>query len=129
MYTNLSVILSGPIGYGVGAIAGGHQWRWYFIILGSISLVYSVILGLFLPDSPPRAKCVTEREKAITVDRLRADQLGIENKKFKREQMLEAFRDPKTWLMFAFNIFASIPNSGLTSKSRHITPCHTGLVS
>ncbi|KAI0017114.1 MFS general substrate transporter [Xylariomycetidae sp. FL0641] len=115
MYTNLSVILSGPIGYGVGAIAGGEQWRWYFIILGSISLVYSVILGIFLPDNLPRAKFLGEREKAITVERLRGDQTGIENKTFKREQMVEAFKDPKTWLMFAFNIFVSIPNGGLSN--------------
>ncbi|CAJ2509251.1 Uu.00g142770.m01.CDS01 [Anthostomella pinea] len=115
MYTNLSVILSGPIGYGIGAISGDGKWRWYFIILGSISLVYSVVLGIFLPDNLPRAKFLNEREKAITVERLRGDQTGIENKMFKREQMIEAFTDPKTWLMFAFNIFCSIPNGGLSN--------------
>ncbi|KAI4591454.1 hypothetical protein KJ359_001026 [Pestalotiopsis sp. 9143b] len=115
MYTNLSVFLSGPIGYGVGTISGGSQWRWYFIIFGSISLVWSVVLGVFLPDNPARAKFVTEREKAMTVERLRANQAGIENKTFKREQVAEAFADPKTWLMFAFNIFCSIPNGALTN--------------
>ncbi|KAI1849649.1 hypothetical protein JX266_004598 [Neoarthrinium moseri] len=115
MYTNLSVFLSGPVGYGVGAIAGGSQWRWYFVILGSISLVWSMILGIFLPDNLARAKFVTEREKAITVERLRANQTGIENKTFKKDQVVEAFKDPKTWLMFAFNIFCSIPNGALTN--------------
>ncbi|KAI1333755.1 putative allantoate permease [Xylariaceae sp. FL0016] len=115
MYTNLSVILSGPIGYGIGAVAGGHQWRWYFITLGSMSMVWAVVLGIFLPDNLPRAKFLNKREKAITVERLRADQTGIENKTFKKEQMIEAFKDPKTWLMFAFNIFVSIPNGGLTN--------------
>lgn len=76
-----------------------------------------MVLGIFLPDNLKRAKFVTEREKAITVERLRADQTGIENKTFKKEQMIEAFTDPKTWLMFAFNIFCSIPNGGLTSKN------------
>ncbi|KAK9420002.1 hypothetical protein SUNI508_06761 [Seiridium unicorne] len=115
MYTNLSVFVSGPIGYGVGAIAGGSQWRWYFIILGSVSLVWSVILGIFLPDNLTRAKFIGEREKAITVERLRADQTGIENKTFKKDQVIEAFTDPKTWLMFAFNVFCSIPNGALTN--------------
>ncbi|KAH8651416.1 MFS general substrate transporter [Xylariales sp. PMI_506] len=115
MYTNLSVILSGPIGYGIGAISGGHQWKYYFIVLGSISLVWSLVLFTFLPDNLKRAKFINEREKAITVERLRPDQTGIENKTFKREQMVEAFTDPKTWLMFAFNIFCSIPNGGLTN--------------
>lgn len=80
--------------------------------------MWSVVLGIFLPDNLARAKFVTEREKAITVERLRANQAGIENKTFKKEQVVEAFTDPKTWLMFAFNIFCSIPNGALTSMSK-----------
>ncbi|KAF2166005.1 hypothetical protein M409DRAFT_66912 [Zasmidium cellare ATCC 36951] len=116
MYTNWStIILIGPIGYAVGSIAGGHQWRWWFIILGSISIVWSCVIGLFLPDNVVRAKFIGEREKAIAVERVRGDQLGMENKTFKREQVVEALLDPKTWLMFFFNIFVSIPNGGLTN--------------
>lgn len=66
---------------------------------------------------------MTEREKAITVERLRADQTGIENKTFKKDQVYEALTDPKTWLMFFFNVFVSIPNGGLTSKSSGRTWC------
>lgn len=116
MYTNWStIILIGPIGYGVGAIAGGHQWRWWFIVLGAISIVWSVIVGVFLPDNVVRAGFIGEREKAIAVERVRADQTGMENKTWKREQVVEALLDPKTWLMFLFNIFVSIPNGGLTN--------------
>jgi hypothetical protein len=35
--------------------------------------------------------------------------------KFKKEQMIEAFLDPKTWLMFLFHIWISIPNGGMTN--------------
>jgi hypothetical protein len=73
------------------------------------------IVGLFLPDNPVKAKFISERQKAIVIDRLRADQTGVENKKFKKEQMIEAFLDPKTWLMFLFNVWISIPNCGLTN--------------
>lgn len=117
MYTNWStIVLIGPIGYGVGSIAGGHQWRWWFITLGAISIVWSFVVGSFLPDNVVRAQFIGEREKAIAVERVRADQTGMENKTFKREQMREAFLDPKTWLMFLFNVFVSIPNGGLTSE-------------
>lgn len=30
--------------------------------------------------------------------------------------MIEDFMDPKTWLMFLFNIWISIPNGGLTKR-------------
>lgn len=84
--------------------------------MGAISVCWACVVGLFLPDNVVRAKFIGEREKAIAVERVRKDQLGMENKTFKREQMVEALLDVKTWLMFLFNIFVSIPNGGLTSK-------------
>lgn len=121
MYTGLSVLFTGPIGYAIGFIDGDEKWRWFFWITGIMTLVWAVVVGTFLPDSPVKAKFITEREKAIAIDRVRADQTGIENKTFKKEQMLEAFKDPKTWLMFFFNIWISIPNGGLTNVC-HIQP-------
>ena len=82
-----------------------------------MTIAWGFLIGCVLPDSPVKAKFISEREKAIHIERMRADQTGIENKTFKREQMMEAFRDPKTWLMFMFNIFISIPNGGLTNFS------------
>lgn len=115
MYTGLSVCFTGPIGWGIGFLAGEHQWRAMFWITGAMTIVWACVVGLFLPDNPVKAKFVTERQKAIVIDRLRADQTGVENKSFKKEQMIEAFTDPKTWLMFLFNIWISIPNGGLTN--------------
>jgi MFS family permease len=115
MYTGLSVCFTGPIGYGIGFITGQHAWRSMFWICGAMTVVWAVVVGVFLPDNPVNAKFITERQKAIVVEKMRADQTGIENKTFKREQMIEALLDPKTWLMFLFNIWISIPNGGMTN--------------
>ncbi len=40
----------------------------------------------------------------------------MENKTWKKDQFIEALLDPKTWLMFFFNVFVSIPNGALTSE-------------
>jgi hypothetical protein len=82
-----------------------------------MSITWAIIVGIFLPDNPIAAKFISEREKAIAVDRVRNDQTGIENKTFKKEQMIEAFLDVKTWLMFFFVVFIAIPNGGLTNVS------------
>lgn len=82
-----------------------------------MTIVWAFIMGRYLPDSPVKAKFVTERQKAIVIERLRMDSTGVENKKFKKEQVIEAFLDPKTWLMFFFNIVISIPNGGLTNSA------------
>lgn len=116
MITGLSVCFTGPIGWGIGFINdAGHQWRYMFWITGAMTIVWAGIIGLFLPDSPIKAKFLTPREKAIIVDRMRVDQTGIENKRFNKHQLVEAFEDPKTWLLFFFNLFINIPNGGLTS--------------
>ncbi|KAE8444474.1 hypothetical protein EG329_000458 [Mollisiaceae sp. DMI_Dod_QoI] len=117
MYTGLSVCFTGPIGYGIGFIASADKWRYFFWITGAMTCVWAFIVLIFLPDNPVKAKFITERQKAISIDRVRADQTGIENKTFKKEQMIETFLDPKTWLMFFFNVWISIPNGGLTNFS------------
>ena len=80
-----------------------------------MTIVWACVIGLLLPDNPVKAKFVSEREKAIVIDKIRGDQTGVENKTFKKDQMIEAFLDPKTWLMFFLHIFISIPNGGLTN--------------
>lgn len=120
MYTGLSVCFTGPIGYAIGFISGPNEWRYFFWITGAMTCVWAIIMGIFTPDNPVKAKFVTERQKAITIDRIRADQTGVESKVFKKEQMIEAFMDPKTWLIFLFNIWVSIPNGGLTNVSTGI---------
>lgn len=117
MYTGLSVLFTGPIGWAIGFLDGEHRWRAMFWITGAVTVVWACVVGALLPDSPVTAKFVTEREKAIVVDRLRADQTGVENKRFKREQLAEALADPKTWLMVFFHLVISIPNGGLTNFS------------
>jgi ACS family allantoate permease-like MFS transporter len=44
----------------------------------------------------------------IAVSRLKVNQSGVENKHFKRAQMVEALKDPKTWLFFFFAGFSCV---------------------
>src|SRR2546429_2084493 len=53
-----------------------------------------------LPDSPVTAKGLSTQEKRIMVDRLRANQTGVENKHLKPYQVKEAFMDYKLYLFF-----------------------------
>ncbi|KAI8290531.1 putative transporter [Colletotrichum sp. SAR11_57] len=113
-YTGLATIITGTLGWAVGFLPT-HAWPSFFYITGAISILYGALVGVFLPDNPVRAKFITPRERFVAVERLRADQLGIENKTFSPPQLRETLRDPKTWLMFLFNIWVSIPNGGLTN--------------
>lgn len=59
-----------------------------------ISFIASIITWFFLPDSPTRARFLTEDEKRKYVERVRRNDQGIKQKVFKRHQAIEALKDP-----------------------------------
>lgn len=60
-----------------------------------------------------RAKCFSEDDKKLLVERVRDNQTGIQNKTFRREQMIEALKDPQTWCFGLIQILTTLPTSGL----------------
>lgn len=64
-----------------------------------------------IPNSPTSAWWLSERQRVIAVLRLRDERTGMENKVFKKSQLLEAVRDYKTWIVLLFNICLNVPSS------------------
>lgn len=71
-----------------------------FMFCGLLTVTYSVFVFFFMPDSPMEAKFLTEREKVIAVERLRANQMGIISRQWRWDHVLETFLDPKTYMWF-----------------------------
>lgn len=65
-----------------------------------------------LPDSPTTTWWLSDREKVIAVRRTQSNHSGMESKKFKMYQVVEAFTDPKTYLVFLINFCLNVPNGG-----------------
>lgn len=86
-----------------------------FLIFGAVSLVTGIFALWLLPDLPSTAKFLTEKERAIAVERVAINRQGVKNQQFKWYQVSQAARDPKTWLLFIMAIGAQVPNSALTS--------------
>ena len=70
---------------------------------------------LRLPDSPTNAKFLTDTEREIAIERMRANQTGFKNTKIDRSQIAEAFLDIKTWLLVVLILASNIPNGGFTT--------------
>jgi hypothetical protein len=117
----LRQIFNGIVSFGVYHLpeTGIHPWRVYMIICGLITFVVSICFWFFIPDSPMSAYFLTQEEKIVAIERLRAHSTGVENKHWKREQFIEAITDWKPW---AFAIFAAIDNlpNSLTNQSAMI---------
>ncbi|KAF4455576.1 hypothetical protein F53441_2100 [Fusarium austroafricanum] len=112
----MGYIIAGIASFGIGHVKSSlTSWRVLFIIWGSITVAWGIILTFFLPGAPMRAKFLTPDEKARVVSRVKDNGTGIENKHFKMAQFWEAMFDLKTWLLFLFALTSNSPNGGLSA--------------
>jgi len=114
-----SSVINGLIGYGIGFIPAGSgsllSWRWLFIVLGGVTVIWGTFVFFYLPDNPGNARWLTTREKALVVRRVQQNQTGIENKVWKWYQVRECLLDYRTWILFFYIIGVTIPNGGLNT--------------
>ncbi|OSS48174.1 hypothetical protein B5807_07726 [Epicoccum nigrum] len=110
-------ILGSLLSYGLGHIQSDrlHSYQIIFLFCGLVSVVVSIAVYLFMPDSPMEAKFLNENEKLIAVERLRMNQMGVASRVWKWDHVLEAFMDVKTWLWFSMLTAVSIPSGGITT--------------
>lgn len=73
-----------------------HSWQALFIAYGCGSVLWGIFVLCYMPDSPMRAKCFSEEDKKLMVERVRQNQTGLQNKVFRKEQVFEAFQDPQS---------------------------------
>ncbi|KAI0059519.1 MFS general substrate transporter [Artomyces pyxidatus] len=90
---------------------GFEPWKWLMIITGFFTLLTAIAFFFLFPDSPTSAWFLTADERAKAVQRIKENQTGVENKRFKKEQMIEAIMDPKTWLFALFSALYNVPSS------------------
>jgi len=135
LMNGVAIVMLGLIAYGTLHIKSTHfmPWQWLMIIFGLITLIVSVLFWFFFPDSPTNAYFLTPEERIIAVERIKINQAGVENKHFKKEQLIECLMDPKTWLFFFFAAISNVTNS--LSNQRQIivagfgfTPIQTTLI-
>lgn len=120
---NLSTsVVGGGVAYGVTFFQGSIEpWKLLYLILGALAIICGVLVVIFLPDSPITAKFLSEEEKVAALERVRLDQGGTHNKHIKKYQIVETFKDIRTWIMFIIIMCIGIPNGGNSAFSNIIT--------
>jgi MFS family permease len=117
------------LGTGTGTIVGalasfGFQhytgtsfksWQIMFLVFGLITIAVGICVVLFLPDNPMSCKWLSNEEKMWAIERLRANQTGIENKHFKIPQMVECLKDPHTWMVSLITVASNVSNGAVSS--------------
>lgn len=106
------------LAYGIGHITGGlNPWRYIFIILGALTVVWGVLFFLFVPDSPSRVSWLTEEEKVIAVQRVIENKTGTKSRRFVKSQVIEAATDPKIILLGLISFVNAVASGGLSFGS------------
>ncbi|OJJ36668.1 hypothetical protein ASPWEDRAFT_38276 [Aspergillus wentii DTO 134E9] len=105
------------ITYGIGHIQSSifEAYQIIFLFFGLITVAFSSVVLLFMPDSPVRAKFLNEEDKLVAIERLRMNQQGIENHQWKWDHVKEACLDLKSWFWFALMFSVSIPSGGIST--------------
>ncbi|KAH6646147.1 major facilitator superfamily domain-containing protein [Truncatella angustata] len=113
--TGVQLMIGGIIAWGTSHYNGGaiKSWQLLFLVLGGTTCLWAVFIGWWLPDSPMKAKCFNEDEKRLMIERVRVNETGIQNREWKRYQMIETLRDPLVWCYVMLNITSTLVIGGL----------------
>ncbi|KII94788.1 hypothetical protein PLICRDRAFT_47802 [Plicaturopsis crispa FD-325 SS-3] len=118
----LTQVFGGFVAYGISFYEGKAlaPWKIIYILLGGLAIVVGICVVIWLPDSPVHARMLSKEERIAALERVRDDQGGTENRIFKREQVVEALLDVRTWLIVLTTMLTSIPNGALSNFSNII---------
>lgn len=96
-------ILGGAISYGFQHVAPGSSglagWRIMFLVLGCATVAIGIATLLFIPDTPMQARWLSDEEKVVLLRHVSVNRTGIQSRTFRAGQIVEALRDPQTYLM------------------------------
>ncbi|KAJ6131193.1 hypothetical protein N7523_001653 [Penicillium sp. IBT 18751x] len=113
---SLSLIIGNLIAVGILQIHSRlYAWQWLFIIFGLVTFLWGIVMLFRLPDSPVDAKFLTDEERMIAIERLKANKTGFKTNQIDRSQIVEAFTDIKTWILAVLILASNIPNGGFTT--------------
>ncbi|KAM0541952.1 hypothetical protein ACHAPJ_013014 [Fusarium lateritium] len=102
------------ISFGIAHITAFPAWKVLFILYGLLTFLWGILMIMVIPDSPSKARFLTERERAIAISRVSFKQLDGDNK-YDFSQVREAFKDPGTYLIPAYAFLSCMGNGALTN--------------
>lgn len=115
--TGIFTIFSGVINYAIGHAHGAlAPWKYMYLVAGSITIVWSLVVLAVLPDGPATShRWFNDAERAILAQRMRGSGAGADVRDIKMAQIFEALRDTKVWLMGAMGAAIYVCNGGVTA--------------
>ncbi|KAK1689894.1 putative pantothenate transporter [Colletotrichum godetiae] len=113
---NLSGIFSGILAFAFDTVSGSRGlsgWQWLFLVEGLVTLVLGTAVYFLLPDFPPTAKWLTEKEKAFIQARLPPNAPRAEEMNFNFSEIVDSLKDRRLWLFTLIWATFTVGTSGV----------------
>ncbi|KPI34296.1 putative transporter [Cyphellophora attinorum] len=112
-----SSILGALLAYGAGHAEGLiiPNWKLIYLIVGCMTIVWGVVISLYLPDGPHNAKMLSDYEKIVAVWRISKNKVGLKHKEMRWYQVREAATDPRVWLIWLMGAAVGVLNGGVVN--------------
>ncbi|KAF7185291.1 putative transporter [Pseudocercospora fuligena] len=110
-------IFGSLLSYGLAHIQSQtlRPFQTIFLFCGLLTVAFSFVVFIWLPDSPMQARFLKGDDKLLAVERLRMNQMGISSGVWRWDHVTEVFLDLKTWIWFCLLTAVSIPSGGITT--------------
>ncbi|HKR28766.1 MAG TPA: MFS transporter, partial [Acidobacteriaceae bacterium] len=99
-------------------------WQWLLLAEALPAVAMSAVFLLGLPDSPAKAEWLTEPERGWILRRLAEEP---KRSAHKGDDLAQAFRDPRVWLLGGFNFFLLMATYGYTFSAPQLVKQVTAL--
>ncbi|KAL0931314.1 pantothenate transporter [Colletotrichum truncatum] len=112
---NLSGVFSGILAFAFDTVSGSRGlsgWQ-LFLVEGLITIVLGTIVYFFLPDFPPTAKWLSDKEKAFIQARLPPNAPRAEEMNFKWSEIVDSLKDRRLWLFTLIWATFTVGTSGV----------------
>lgn len=96
-------------------------WQIFYLVMGVITLGFGLLVAIFVPDSPVKCKFLTQDEKLVVLENIKANHTGTETYTFKWSQVKELFiHDKHTYVFLALTLLSMIPTGAVLTFSVQI---------
>ena len=119
-FNGFAQIFGGLVAYAIAKGARLHgsaiaPWKIVFLVTGLLTVAIGCLFLFLMPDNQLNARFLNKTDRRLAIERVRINQQGIGNKKFKMYQLKEALLDPLTWAFAFYACTADIPNGGISN--------------
>ncbi|KAL8962282.1 MAG: hypothetical protein Q9193_001292 [Seirophora villosa] len=108
---SIASAFSGLLAFGVFQIRTGSMvnWRYLFVIEGTLTILFSFFAFFYLPQSASTARFLSQSEKDLAFYRMQVDSSSVVNEKFDLKESFKIFKHWTSWMILAIEICLGVP--------------------